>query len=100
MNKDSLNAKKQLYENLKKVLDEVVLNLSSTNFNDGLMDAKRALSSYFYVNDEDIYSNKISDISQIININVDRLKELIVLVNEQLSRINKQITDNNLSMGL
>ena len=87
---DLLN-KKKLYEGMKEILEKVISSFSSITFNDDLLSAKTALASYFNINEEDLYGNKLASATDNININVSRLKEVIVMIDSELESINDKI---------
>lgn len=91
MNTQELIIKQRNYEDLKEVLERVVQSFSSTTFNNDMINAKRSLSSECFINDEDLYAVKLESISSTINYNVDKLKELIVLVDEKIEDIKRTI---------
>ena len=100
MNLEELTKQKQLYESTKEILEKVINSFSSINFNDDMLSIKKALTSYFCINDEDLYTSKVSNASETINVNVDKLKELLVTVDTELEIIKKKILDAELANSL
>ena len=100
MSLEELTKKKQLYENVKEILERVIDSFSSINFNDDILCAKRALSSYFYINDEDLYTSKITGIGESINTNVDKLKELCTSIDLELEKVKNEILSAELTGGM
>ena len=97
MQLEELLNKKKLYEGIKEILEKVINSFSSINFNDDLLSARKTLSSYFNINDEDLYSNRIASVNDNININVDKLKEVVVNIDAELEKINNDIMGAELS---
>ncbi len=93
---DLLN-KKKLYEGIKEILEKVINSFSSINFNDDLLSARKALSSYFNIDDEDLYSNKIASVNENIDINIDKLKEVVTNIDAELEKINNDLIGAELS---
>lgn len=93
MSVEELQNTKALYERIKEVLGGVVNTFSSTTFNDEILSARNALSSYFLVDDEDLYSKEILTVQDGLNVDCESIKVIISNIDIKLEEINKKIID-------
>lgn len=98
MNKEDLQNQKNLYERLKEVLENVLNAFSSTNFNDDILYAKRALSSYLLINDEDVCSSKLSFIEENVSTDIEKIKSILVIIEEKIAKLNDKLVEASINM--
>ncbi len=99
MNKEDLQNQKNSYERLKEVLENVLNTFSSTNFNDDILYAKRALSSYLLINDEDVCSSKLSFIEENVSTDIEKIKSILIIIDEKLAKLNDKLVEAEMNMA-
>ena len=88
---------KTRYQNMRGTIVSIINILSSSSLNDELTNARKSLEENYLLNDNSIKSRNIVSVKNSIDTDISKLRTLLNSIDLKLKKINKAITDLELS---
>lgn len=88
---------KTRYQNMRGNIVSIINILSSSSLNDELTNARKSLEENYLLNDNSIKSRNIVSVKNSIDADISKLRTLLNSIDLKLKKINKAITDLELS---
>lgn len=88
---------KTRYQNMRGNIVSIINILSSSSLNDELTNARKSLEENYLLNDNSIKSRNIVSVKNSIDTDISKLRTLLNSIDLKLKKINKAITDLELS---
>lgn len=88
---------KTRYQNMRGNIVSIINILSSSSLNDELTNARKSLEENYLLNDNSVKSRNIVSVKNSIDTDISKLRNLLNSIDLKLKKINKAITDLELS---
>ena len=88
---------KTRYQTMRGKIVSIINILSSSSLNDELTNARKSLEENYLLNDNSVKSRNIVSVKNSIDTDISKLRNLLNSIDLKLKKINKAITDLELS---